>query len=193
MPKNLNLTVRSDGTWFLNCKKLKQIKVASNSPYMTAIDGVLYDKKKSTIYCYPSAKTASSYTMPDTVVYFYLSENNHYLKSLQIGKNFGYFYYSGKNNFYLEGFTKLESISVKNNINGYISFGGVLYKKDLDRIKLNVYPQAKKDKSFVIREDVSDIDCRDVLMNHKNLENITSKSSDIHVTKGHIFNIYELK
>ncbi len=193
LPKNLNLTVRSDGTWFLNCKKLKQIKVASNNPYMKAIDGVLYDKKKSTIYCYPSAKTTSSYTMPDTVIYFYLSENNHYLKSLQIGKNFGYFYYSGKNNFYLEGFTKLESISVKNNINGYISIGGVLYKKDLDRIKLNVYPQAKKDKSFVIREDVSDIDCRDVLMNHKNLENITSKSSDIHVTKGHIFNIYELK
>lgn len=192
LPKNLNLTVRGDGTWFLNCKKLKQIKVASNNPYITAIDGVLYDKKKSTIYCYPSAKTATSYTMPDTVVYFYLSENNHYLKSLQIGKNFGYFYYCGKNNFYLEGFTKLESITVKNNICDYISVDGVLYKKDFEKLRLKIYPQAKKDKSFVIKENVSRIDCSEVLLHHKYLKKITSNSSVINVVRDNILHFYEL-
>lgn len=191
LPKNLDISGRFHATRFLNCKKLKQIKVDSSSPYLTAVDGVLYDKKKTILYCYPSAKTASSFVMPDTVSTFFVSTTNNYLKSLTLGKNFSQF--TGNNNIYLEGFTKLENITIKENYN-YVIIDGVLYQNYWWRGELNlmIYPQAKKDKSFIIREEVSDISYKESLINHKYLENIISKSPAYKVIPGNILHKYEL-
>ena len=47
-----------------NSGGLKSISVAAGNPCFTAVDGVLFDKSKDILKCYPSAKTSSSYSIP---------------------------------------------------------------------------------------------------------------------------------
>jgi len=52
---------------FYDCISLKSINVNSNNTSYTSNDGVLFNKDKSQIICYSAGKTASSYTIPDSV------------------------------------------------------------------------------------------------------------------------------
>jgi|GEM_PF-3638661 len=52
---------------FLECNNLENIVVVDENEYFRAVDGVLYDKEITKLICYPPAKTAASYTTPDTV------------------------------------------------------------------------------------------------------------------------------
>ena len=52
---------------FIYCSNLKAIHVAENNRELTAVDGVLYDKKLQTLYCYPAAKGDGSFTVPASV------------------------------------------------------------------------------------------------------------------------------
>ncbi len=45
----------------------KKVNVDPENPYFTVVDGVLYSKDMSTIYCYPPARSTTGYTIPDTV------------------------------------------------------------------------------------------------------------------------------
>lgn len=51
---------------FSNCPNLQQIYVSPDNLYYTAIDGVLFDKDKTTLISYPAGKQGS-YIIPDTV------------------------------------------------------------------------------------------------------------------------------
>lgn len=51
---------------FSNCY-LKEIKVSANNQYYADIDGVLYNKSKTTLISYPLGKEDSSYTVPASV------------------------------------------------------------------------------------------------------------------------------
>lgn len=51
---------------FYGCKNLKEIKVGSGSSYFSSSNGVLFNKKKTRLICFPPKKSGS-YTMPDTV------------------------------------------------------------------------------------------------------------------------------
>lgn len=46
---------------------LEQINVAASNPYFASADGVLYDKEKTDLICYPIARAGASYTVPKTV------------------------------------------------------------------------------------------------------------------------------
>ena len=48
---------------FANCKSLSGISVASDNEKFCSMDGVLFSKDKSVIYCYPAGKTGDSYTI----------------------------------------------------------------------------------------------------------------------------------
>lgn len=67
-----NITIPSTVEYIIdnafNVSSLRNIYVNSNNPYFTSIDGVLFTKNKFTLIKYPSAKTVSSYTIPDEVV-----------------------------------------------------------------------------------------------------------------------------
>ena len=52
---------------FFDCSKLTSITVDSNNKNYTSLNGVLYNKGKTEILAYPSAKTDSTYTAPNTV------------------------------------------------------------------------------------------------------------------------------
>jgi hypothetical protein len=54
------------GSMFEGCTKLAEFKVTEDD-YYSATDGVLMNKAKTKIVCYPAGKSASSYTVPSSV------------------------------------------------------------------------------------------------------------------------------
>ena len=48
---------------FANCKNLTAITVASDNAKFCSMDGVLFSKDKSVIYCYPIGKSGTNYTV----------------------------------------------------------------------------------------------------------------------------------
>jgi len=52
---------------FRNCD-LNKIIVSKDHPYLTVLDGVLYDKVNKRLICYPLTLTASSYAVPDGIL-----------------------------------------------------------------------------------------------------------------------------
>lgn len=52
---------------------LKTIEVAADNPYLTSVDGVLYNKDMSVLIRYPNASEITDFTVPDTVGHIYSS------------------------------------------------------------------------------------------------------------------------
>ena len=52
---------------FAYCSSLTGINVAAGNANYSSVDGVLYNKDQTTLICYPAGKTASSFTIPDSV------------------------------------------------------------------------------------------------------------------------------
>ena len=50
---------------FTNCTSLTDITVDQNNTFFCIDDGALLDKEKTTLYCYPTGKQATEYTIPD--------------------------------------------------------------------------------------------------------------------------------
>ena len=55
------------GSAFYGCSKLTSINVDSENTYYTSLDGVLFNKDKTTLVKYPEGKTETSYVIPDSV------------------------------------------------------------------------------------------------------------------------------
>ncbi len=61
-------TVTSIGVLALtSCDELTEINVESTNKAYTSQDGILFNKDKTTIICYPSGKTETTYTIPNSV------------------------------------------------------------------------------------------------------------------------------
>jgi len=56
-----------DGESFAYCTSIKQINVNSNNAKYSSVDGVLFNKNKTELICYPAGKVASTYTIPNSV------------------------------------------------------------------------------------------------------------------------------
>ncbi len=52
---------------FYDCRRLQTISVASANPNYRSVDGILYNKNKTTLIAYPSGKTATAFCMSDSV------------------------------------------------------------------------------------------------------------------------------
>ncbi len=52
---------------FYDCNSLTSITVDSNNEYYFSVDGVLFNKDKTEIICYPAGKTQTTYTIPNSV------------------------------------------------------------------------------------------------------------------------------
>ncbi len=53
---------------FIWCKSLKTISVDKDNQNYCDVDGILFNKSKTTLILYPAGKTNTSYTIPDTVI-----------------------------------------------------------------------------------------------------------------------------
>lgn len=56
---------------FAECKSLRQISVSSGNAEYTSVDGVLFNKDQTKLYCYPAGKTDTSYAIPGSVTSIY--------------------------------------------------------------------------------------------------------------------------
>lgn len=52
---------------FAGANKLMAINVAEGNSYYVSVDGILFNKDKTTLLVYPAGKASRSYTVPDTV------------------------------------------------------------------------------------------------------------------------------
>lgn len=68
----LPATIKAPGKFdyvFSYCYDLKAIYVDDNNPYLCAINGVLFSKDKTVLYCYPVAKPGELYITPKQTTY----------------------------------------------------------------------------------------------------------------------------
>ena len=54
---------------FFDCFSLTSIKVSSENKDFSSSNGVLFNKDKTKLICYPGGKSGNSYTIPDSVIY----------------------------------------------------------------------------------------------------------------------------
>ncbi len=86
LPKNLKLV--GDGA-FAFCSSLTGFRIADGNKYFSQKGGVLFDKKKTHIYCYLSGKKTKEYKVPSTVksVSEYAFAGTKYLKKITFSDN----------------------------------------------------------------------------------------------------------
>lgn len=53
---------------FNNCETLENINVSDNNKACCSVDGVLFNKDKTKLICYPDKKAGAKYSIPDSVV-----------------------------------------------------------------------------------------------------------------------------
>ena len=109
---NLPASLQKIEQAFDGCKQLKLISVDRDSKFFSSIDGVLYNKDKTSIVCYPEGKEAEFFSVPETVEIFasgFGLKNNNYLKRVYFPAKIKYENYVDSYTGYIktdEGFTK---------------------------------------------------------------------------------------
>ncbi len=102
---------------FRNCANLVSIEVDEANPSMCSIDGVLFNKDKTRLYCYPAGAKRENYSVPDGVTWLGgdAFAYNPYLLSVQMPNSVTYMSFSTFSNC-----KSLNSIRLSKNIK-YIS------------------------------------------------------------------------
>ena len=149
---------------FYGCSKLTSINVEENNSRYVSIEGVLYNKDKTTLICYPRLKEGKSYTIPKSV----LKIEEEPLKNLQ----------------------SLININVEEENAEYISEEGVLYNKN--RTTLICYPRLKEEKSYKISNSVNNIG-KFAFNECNNLENVEIPSNVTSIEKCAFYGCYNLE
>lgn len=116
---------------FRGSENIKSYNVDSSNKNFTSVNGVLYDKQKTTIVRYPSSSTATEFT---------------------IGKDVKEIY-----NGAFEGAKNIKKFKVEKGNTNFVTVNGVLYSKDLTR--LVAYPPADSSVTeFAVPQSVTSID-----------------------------------
>lgn len=164
---------------FGSCSSLTAINVETGNTKYASDNGVLFNIDKTELILYPSSKTGSSYTVPASVkaikTYAFYSNYNLNTVTFEQGsclENTGDYLFSGctalKTVTIPKGVTDLglipfagcsglESINVESGNTRYFSVDGVLMSKDKDGTSIVRYPEAKKDATYTIPADVTNI------------------------------------
>ena len=166
--------VTSIGSWaFSGCSSLTAIDVEVGNNNYTSVNGVLFNKDKTELICYPARKKGNNYKIPDGVTWIgggafsgcsnltsitipdgVTSIGNLAFKdctslaSVTIPSSVtetGYCAFSGC--------TSLTAINVATGNQNYVSVNGVLHNKD--KTAIICYPAGKKDKNYKILDGVT--------------------------------------
>ena len=179
---------------FYDCRSLTSILVDSENPNYCDIDGVLFNKNKTTLIQYPAGKSATSYTIPNSVTSI---GNDAFdgcssLTSITIPTSvtyigsyaFGYCYSLtsisipnsvtsiGYNAFSYCG--NLTSVTVDSENPYYCDIDGVLFNKN--KTTLIRYPEGKSATSYIIPNSVTSVGY-DAFYNCSSLTSVTIPNS----------------
>ena len=152
--------VTSIGTNAFNgCSGLTDITVDSNNPYYCSESGVLFNKNKTTLICYPAGKTDSSYTIPDgvTSIGYAAFEECTGLTSIYIPDGV-----TSIGDYAFERCTGLESITIPDSVNsiGYEAFNRCtkltsIYIPDGISIGFGAIPSTAARITYIVNSDGS--------------------------------------
>lgn len=117
---------------------LKEIHVSEKNTSFSSENGILYDKNKTTLLCYPRGIESEEYTLPDTVTNIRSTYGSNDLK---------------KNKY-------LKAIHVSKKNTAFASENGVLYDKYMTEIIC--YPEGKTDAAFTVPSTVTSIGVNDI-------------------------------
>lgn len=163
----LSETVESIGTGAFIGGSLTAFVVAEDSPYLSARDGVLFDRNQTALLYYPCGKTDAAYTVPEGVTRiadnifngaYGLSEVTIPATVEEIGRISG---------------ASLTDIHVDPENENYCSVDGVLFSKQKN--VLIHYPNAKEAAEYVIPDGVTRIQM--LAVHCDNLEHLTVPES----------------
>lgn len=124
--------------YFEELPDLESIEVASDSKYLKAKDGVLYNKNMSSMLEYPSCKKSQEYKMPSSVIWS-TGISNRYLKKIVFSDNKKY------TRAYIGWCENLESVYFPDNIK---SVGGCSGEEHLKTIRWSKNLETIEDGSF---------------------------------------------
>ena len=137
---------------FCRCSSLTEIFVSANNAYYCSENGVLFNKEKTELICYPADKTEASYSIPSGVTSiapyaFYWCSS---LTSVTIPDSMMYV-----GPFVFIGCNSLKDISVLASNEYYYSENGVLFNKA--KTELIHYPAGKTETLYSIPDSVTSI------------------------------------
>lgn len=142
-----------DDSAFNICVSLENINVSENNDNFCSVDGVLFNKEKTRLIKYPTAKKDEKYTISSRVTE--ISENAfddcNNLTELTIPESVKYI-----EEFAISGTEKLENINVSENNAYFCSVDGILFNKN--RTTLIKYPNGKTQTEYTVEESVTKID-----------------------------------
>ena len=137
---------------FIYCSNLTAINVAEANKFYSSVNGVLFNKDKTKLICYPRSKVDNSYNIPNSVKSIgndtFLGCNK--LTSITIPNSVTSI---GERVF--AGCSSLTAINVAEANKFYSSVDGVLFNKD--KTELICYPPRKVDDSYSIPNSVTSI------------------------------------
>ena len=160
---------------FRSCTSLTAINVTTGNKNYLSVNGVLYNKDKTAIICYPAGKKDKNYSILDSVTKIdgYAFEGCTSLKTVTIPDGVTYINYgtfmnctsltsitipdsvTGIGSSAFGSCTSLTAINVTTGNKNYLSVNGVLYNKD--KTAIICYPAGKKDKNYKIPDGVTSI------------------------------------
>jgi len=147
---------------FPNCDKLKEINVSEDNNSYSSVNGVLFDKDKTTLILYPIGKEDKAYTIPDGVnaVYANAFYGNNYLTSVIMPDSVTRVRESA-----FQGCNNLESITLSNNLKGInrdafaycTKLNNITIPKSLDYIDIGVFTGCTSLSGIILPEGLTDI------------------------------------
>lgn len=145
----INVTAIEDGA-FVDCDGLAAISVDKRNPFYSSAGGVLFDKAKTRLIRYPSAKKRTSYRIPNSVTTIGASafRGCYHLTSVTIPGSVT----SIEDSTFADCFGL---ISVNERNPSYCSVGGVLFNKT--KTRLIRYPSVKAGTTYSIPNSVATI------------------------------------
>lgn len=160
---------------FSGCKKLQRIEVAENNKEYASVDGVLFDKEKKTLRCFPAAHTATHYAIPDSVtkIDFDAFQGSIGLTTLVIPRSVDAIDrdpFNLHDTSLLGVLPNLEKIEVDRHNAHYASVDGVLFTKNMKC--LVQFPMASPMQDYAIPASIIEID-KHAFRGCKGLKHIT--------------------
>lgn len=129
LPKNLK---SMGGCVFASCKNLKNIQISPENPVFESENGILYDKRKTTLIAYPAGKQEKTVELPESLINIKAGafEGEENLTEIKLQKGLKYI---GEEVF--SWCPNLRSVEMPDSVR-YIGGSAFYHCENLDRIKL---------------------------------------------------------
>ncbi len=137
---------------FSRCVSLNSINVDKSNQEYSSEDGILFDKDKKELICYPAEKKEKEYNIPSSVTSIgtYAFGNCTNLTRIEIPSSV-----TSIGTYAFSWCVSLNSINVDKSNQEYSSEDGILFDKG--KTKLITYPAGKKEKEYNIPSSVTSI------------------------------------